>query len=115
MAVTSMQAAKLAKPPGNRRETQGGSETQGSVGQGITIREAERMLKALVEQGWLEKSRRGYFSLSPRALMELRGWLIETYNDVEESGEDEDGTGIRVPRIKFCPACKDIVTVVSEP
>ena len=70
------------------------------------------MLRALVDQGWFEKSRKGYYSLSPRALMELRGWLIETYNDVEES-EDEDGAA-RAPRIKFCQACKEIVTVVRS-
>ena len=115
MAITSMQAIKLTKPPSGsgRRETQGGSETQGSAGQGITIREAEKMLCALKDQGWFEKSSQGYFSLGPRALMELRGWLIETYNDAEES-EDENGAA-RVPKIKFCQACKDIVTVVSRP
>ena len=77
---------------------------------GITMIQAERMLKALVDEGWFEKSKKGYYGLSPRALMELRGWLIETYNDLdddEEEGED------RVLKIKLCYACKEIITVVS--
>ena len=109
MAVSGMEAVRLCKPPGGRerRETQGGSDTQGSAGMGLTMVQAEKMLKALVEQEWLEKSRKGYYSLSPRALMELRGWLLETYNE-----EDEDGEGL-VMKVKLCYACKDIVTVVS--
>ncbi|KAL9001409.1 MAG: hypothetical protein Q9188_005465 [Gyalolechia gomerana] len=109
MAITSMQAMRLHKPSDTeRRETQNGTETQGSVGQGLKMVEAEKMLKTLVEEGWLEKSRKGFYSLSPRALMELRGWLFETYNDVDdEDDEDEE----RTPRIKQCAACKEIVTM----
>lgn len=73
--------------------------------------QAEKMLKTLVEEGWFEKSRKGYYSLSPRALMELRGWLMETYNDVGDEDEDEEEE--RVVRVKLCFACKEIITVVS--
>lgn len=72
--------------------------------------EAEKMLKTLVEEGWFDKSKKGYYSLSPRALMELRSWLIETYNDADEEDDDDDE---RIPRIKQCAACKEIVTMVS--
>ncbi|KAI4255386.1 MAG: hypothetical protein LQ352_002588 [Teloschistes flavicans] len=107
MAITSMQALRLAKPSDNdRRETQDGA--QGGAGQGLKMFEAEKMLKTLVEEGWFEKSKSGYYSLSPRALMELRGWLIETYNDADEDDEDDDE---RIPRIKQCFACKEIVTM----
>ncbi|KAL8804792.1 MAG: hypothetical protein Q9182_002384 [Xanthomendoza sp. 2 TL-2023] len=110
MAITSMQAVRLHKAPdSDRRETQGGSVTQGSAGQGLKMVEAEKMLKSLVDEGWFEKSKRGYYSLSPRALMELRGWLIESYNDVDDEDDDEE----RLPRIKQCVACKEIVTMVS--
>ena len=109
MAINSMQAMKLARPAAEgRRESQNGA-TQGSSGQGLTLVQAEKMLKTLVEEGWFEKSRKGYYSLSPRALMELRGWLIETYNDPDEEEEEE-----RLPRIKKCMACKEIITVVSH-
>ena len=111
MAITSMQAIKLHKAPTeDGRQTQNGSETQGSAGQSLTMGQAEKLLKSLVEEGWLEKSQKGYYSLSPRALMELRGWLFETYNDVDEE-EDEDAAS---KKIKQCFACKDIITAVSN-
>lgn len=112
MAINSMQALQLCKPSAaERRETQNGATTQ-SAGQGLKLVEAERTLKSLVDEGWFEKSSKGYYSLSPRAIMELRGWLIETYNDVEDDGEDEEG--VRNPKIKLCEACKEIITVVSH-
>ncbi|GAB7366408.1 hypothetical protein MBLNU230_g8205t1 [Neophaeotheca triangularis] len=106
MAVTSMQALKVARP----RESLGAGRTQAAVAtNGVTIREAERVLEGLREEGWLELSEAGFFSLSPRALMELRGWLVETYNGVEvdEEGEEEEV----VKRIRHCKACGNIVTV----
>lgn len=107
MAITSMQAIKLHKAPTeDGRETQNGSETQGSSGQSLTMGQAEKMMKTLVEEGWFEKSQKGYYSLSPRALMELRGWLLETYNDVEEEEDEEP------KKIKQCFACKEIITTV---
>ena len=113
VAITSMQAMKLAKAPNeDRRETQNGSTTQGSSGQGLTLLQAEKMLKALVDGGWFEKSRKGFYSLSPRALMELRGWLLETYNHASSEDEDEDA-GERINRVKVCVACKEIMTSVS--
>ena len=69
--------------------------------------QAEKMLKSLVEEGWFEKSKKGFYSLSPRALMELRGWLTETYND------DDDDDDERVLKVKLCFACKEIITVVN--
>ena len=72
--------------------------------------QAEKVLKTLVEEGWFERSTKGFYSLSPRALMELRGWLIETYNDLDDEEEDDDD---RVLRIKLCVGCKEIITQVS--
>ena len=112
MAITSMQAIKLHKgPTEDARQTQNGTETQGSAGQNLTMGQAEKMMKTLVEEGWFEKSIKGFYSLSPRALMELRGWLWETYNDLEED-EEEDGRVSK--RIKQCFACKEIITTVSR-
>ena len=112
IAITSMQALRLTKPSHEDvGETQNGSTTQGSAGQGITMMQAEKVLKTLVEEGWFEKSKKGYYSLSPRTLMELRGWLIETYNDLGEEEDEEDDE--RVLRVKLCYACRDIITVVG--
>ena len=92
---------------------QNGTETQGSAGQSLTQVQAEKMMNTLVEEGWFEKSQRNFYSLSPRALMELRGWLLETYNDVddEEDGEEEGEASVS-KRIKLCFACKEIITTV---
>lgn len=105
MCLSSMDAAQLAR--GHRRETQNGN-TQSA---GLTIREGEDVLRRLLDEGWLEKSPKNFYSLSPRALMELRGWLMETYNEPVEVADDEEPRA--VDKIKFCHACKDILTVVG--
>ena len=112
MAVTSMQAIKVHKAPTeDGRQTQNGSETQGTAGQSLTMGQAEKMMRTLVEEGWFEKSIKGFYTLSPRALMELRGWLWETYNDIDgEEGEEEGAP----KKIKQCFACKEIITTVSK-
>ncbi|KAF2144931.1 uncharacterized protein K452DRAFT_356283 [Aplosporella prunicola CBS 121167] len=107
VALTSIQALNLHKAPRNAE----GSETQGSAGATLTMAAAQKLLNDMVEEGWMEKSRRGFLSLSPRALMELRGWLVETYNepvDAEEDGPEEVAARTRV---KMCEACREIVTV----
>lgn len=117
MAITSMDAVRLAKAPNdssNSRESQqtgsaAVTTAQGSSGQSLTMVQAQKMLDNLVVEGWFEKSAKGFYSLSPRALMELRGWLVDTYNDAEEEEEGEAG----VLKIKSCFSCKGIITVVS--
>ncbi|KAE8153497.1 Nse1 non-SMC component of SMC5-6 complex-domain-containing protein [Aspergillus avenaceus] len=105
MVVSSMQATQLAKAPSaDRRESTSATQTQGGAANSLTMSQAETVLGQLVDEGWLEKSRKGFYCLSPRGLMELRGWLVATYND-----ENEDGR--RMNKIKFCAACKDIITV----
>ncbi|KAF2425320.1 hypothetical protein EJ08DRAFT_401337 [Tothia fuscella] len=115
MAVKGMEAASnLCKPPRNREsnisstngDTQG-QATQSAPDKGITVVQAEKVLEKMVDEGWFMKSRAGYLSLTPRALMELRGWLVESYNE-EPDDEDE---GPQWQRIKMCEACRDIVTV----
>ncbi|KAI2228806.1 hypothetical protein LOZ12_003421 [Ophidiomyces ophidiicola] len=89
MVVSAMKAVQLARIPNSssRRESQ--AATQGGVAQQLSMREAEEMLKRLINEGWLEKTRKGNYGLTPRALMELRTWLVESYNDADE--EDYDG------------------------
>ncbi|KAK3709831.1 hypothetical protein LTR37_010659 [Vermiconidia calcicola] len=109
MAVTSMQALKLAKPPndGNRRE----SGTQAHAQAGLTMSQAEKTLENMVREGWFELSTRGFYTLSPRGLMELRGWLIDTYNDQPPDEGDDDEYDEPTEKIKLCRACKEIVTM----
>ncbi|KAL6248762.1 hypothetical protein RBB50_003824 [Rhinocladiella similis] len=105
MCLSGIDAIQVGRTQGNRRTTQDGdgnaTQTNAST---LGPKDAEAMLAKLVEEGWLEKSRSGFYSLSPRALMELKGWLVDTYNDEDEDGETRD-------KIKFCHACKEIITV----
>ena len=108
MVISPMQAIQLARNSSgqnNRRSMNAESQTtqSGGAAQSLSMTQAESMMKRLVEEGWLEKSRKDYFSLTPRGLMELRGWLVSTYNDETAN------------RIKSCNACGDIVTVVRLP
>lgn len=109
MALTGMQALQLYKAsPRSRESGANEGETQGSAGASLTMAQAQRVLDDLVEEGWFDKSPKGFLSLSPRALMELRGWLIDTYNE-PPNPEDSDDEGVE--RIKMCEACREIVTV----
>jgi hypothetical protein len=101
MAITGMQASetRIRKGP---HQSEGEASTQ-AADKGLTVDQVEKLLVKLVNERWIEKSREGFYRLAPRALMELRNWLVETYNDADEP----DGW----QRIKFCVACKDIVTV----
>ncbi|KAL4947766.1 Nse1 non-SMC component of SMC5-6 complex-domain-containing protein [Aspergillus filifer] len=111
LVVSSIEALQQSKVSGvDRREsgmtqatpTQGQSTQGGGAAQSLTMTQAEGVLKQLVEEGWFEKSRKEFYSLSPRGLLELRGWLVATYND-EDGGRNQ--------KIKFCAACRDIITV----
>ncbi|KAJ4387196.1 hypothetical protein N0V93_007785 [Gnomoniopsis smithogilvyi] len=109
MAVTAAQARKVARPPARneRHEDADGeeaSQTQQATDRGLKHSEVEKLLPSLVEEGWFEQSDEGFYSLSARSLMELKTWLLEAYNDLDAGLDDWQ-------RIKFCEACKDIVTV----
>ncbi|EQK99366.1 hypothetical protein G6O67_000389 [Ophiocordyceps sinensis] len=103
LAITEMQAIKFARP--NRRQSQGDADeaSQMSSDKGLKHSEVETVLVNLVQGGWFEKSKSGFYSVTPRALLELRPWLMNMFND-PDAGSDE------WQRIKFCEACKDIVT-----
>jgi hypothetical protein len=64
---------------------------------GITIQEADNVLTSLVHSAFFHKQGQ-YYSLAPRALMELRAYLKEMYND-------DDAV-----RIRDCEGCREIVT-----
>jgi non-structural maintenance of chromosomes element 1 len=101
MAITGMQAGEAKFRRGAGRQSVG-NDSQ-SVDKGVTGEQVEKLLAGLVKENWLERSKDGFYRLSPRALMELRTWLVDTYNDSDDPEEWQ--------RIKFCEACKEIVTV----
>lgn len=105
LAITEMQAIKLARPSRRQNHEDPEAQTQTTaVDRGLKHSEVESVLDSLVGGGWFEKSEEGFFRLSPRALLELRPWLIESFNDSDLGPDDWQ-------RIKFCEACRDIVTV----
>lgn len=101
MAVTGMQAVETKIRKAARR-SEGEAGTQ-AADKGLTVDQVEKLLAKLAQEKWIEKSREGFYRLSPRALIELRTWLIETYNDPDEPDEWQ--------RIKSCIACKELITV----
>lgn len=113
MAVKQMRAMQLARaPPRNRQSQSGDAESESQAleagAKTITQEEADNVLAQLVVQGFFRKSRAGYYSLAPRALMELRAYLKETYNDPPPEDEEDVEPTIR---IRDCEGCKEIVTV----
>ncbi|KAJ7582781.1 Nse1 non-SMC component of SMC5-6 complex-domain-containing protein [Mycena floridula] len=60
----------------------------------MTNTQAESVLNSFVAKGWLLKSKKGRFSLSTRTIMELGGYLKNTYPD----------------EFLECLICKDMVT-----
>ncbi|KAL8285712.1 hypothetical protein RB601_006085 [Gaeumannomyces tritici] len=110
MCLTEDQALKLSRPspPRNGRVSLGTDNGEGPASQatnkGLRHSEVLALLASLVAEGWLEKSRAGYYGLTPRALMELWAWMNETYNDPDAEGNEWQ-------RIKHCEACKDVVTI----
>lgn len=104
LCISGMDATKLGRPKKPSNADGDAQQTQSQApDKGLKHSEVEQMLYKLVSQGWLEQSREGYYSLTPRSLMELRTWLIDSYNDPDLGPEEWQ-------RIKFCKACKDIVT-----
>jgi len=99
MAVSSMQVLKKEIVRPGRQDLGEGAQP---ADRGLTQQEAEKCLGVLVSEGWFELSKESYYTLSPRALMELRSWLVSSFNDPDD---EEDGQ-----RIKYCEACKEIVT-----
>ncbi|KAI1499313.1 RING-like domain-containing protein [Biscogniauxia marginata] len=111
MCLDEMQANKLRTAPRRAddedeemRDGEDPAQPQTQALRGLKPSEAEAVMRSMVDEGWFERSREGLYSLSPRALMELRSWLVESYNDPDaEEGEWQ--------RVKFCEACREIVTV----
>ncbi|KAK5070145.1 hypothetical protein LTS08_001156 [Lithohypha guttulata] len=100
MCIAGKDALNLTRA--GRRETQTQNGENQATKFNLTAHEAEVLLAKLVAEGWLNKSQKGFYSLSPRGLMELKIWLEETYNDEENEYK----------KIKTCEACKEVITVL---
>jgi non-structural maintenance of chromosomes element 1 len=108
MAITQMQAIKLARPP-PPPQTQADDDDDEATqttnkDKGLKHSEVEEVLANLVDGGWFEKSRHNFYSLTSRGLLELRPWLIETFNDPDAEADDWQ-------RIKQCEACRELLTI----
>ncbi|KAI1459309.1 Nse1 non-SMC component of SMC5-6 complex-domain-containing protein [Annulohypoxylon moriforme] len=118
--LDGMQANKLRSAPreveveenGNGVGGNGEGGGNGGNGEGTQMVAATRALKSsevenvmrnMVDEGWFERSAKGFYSLAPRALIELRSWLVDAYNDPDAEPDEWQ-------RIKFCEACREIVT-----
>ncbi|KAL5331783.1 hypothetical protein ACEPPN_001321 [Leptodophora sp. 'Broadleaf-Isolate-01'] len=109
MAISSFQALeskirKASKENVDEEGSQAQTQTQ-APDKGVTPDQTQALLKSLAEEGWIARSRENFFTLTPRALMELKSWLVETYNDNALDDNDE------WQPIKHCEACKEIVTI----
>jgi hypothetical protein len=107
MAIRVMDAVRLVRPS---RESGVGGGGDGAESQAnkilLTMAGAEKLIQSLVEEEWLDRSPAGFVTLSPRGLLELRGWLVDSYND-------SDAAAGEWQRVKNCEGCKQIVTMVS--
>lgn len=68
----------------------------------MSASEGENFLKRVVDEGWLDRSSKGRYSLSIRALAELKKTLIDQYG--VRSAENSEG------QITLCKGCNEIVT-----
>ncbi|KAF1837078.1 hypothetical protein BDW02DRAFT_628317 [Decorospora gaudefroyi] len=110
MAIRHTEASQLARVSAATRRSQinnGGGAASESQDGGISLAEADAVLTALVTSSFFQFSSAGYYALAPRALIELRAYLKETYNE----GAHENEEGREVVRIRDCEGCREIVTV----
>jgi hypothetical protein len=112
MALKHNEASQLARNSRRNRQSQFNDPDDAAAtdsqpaDQGITIQEADAVLDALVHEAFFEKSRAGYYSLAPRALMELGPYLKEMYNEERTDDDDEPP----VTRIHDCEGCRELMT-----
>ncbi|KAI2629458.1 Nse1 non-SMC component of SMC5-6 complex-domain-containing protein [Xylaria nigripes] len=108
LCLDEMQANKLRIPSRPDDEDldvdDGETQTQTPAAKGLKSSEVEVVMRSMVDEGWFDRSADGFYYLSVRALLELRSWLIESYNDPDADANEWQ-------RVKFCEACKDMVTI----
>lgn len=83
-------------------------------GVGLTKTAGEAALNMFIREDWLERSKTGFLGLSERGLLELREYLVEMFNDVEEVEEGSEEVR-RLDKIRKCHVCSQILTKVPPP
>jgi len=83
------------------------SNLSSAQGVGMTKTAAEAAMHNFIREGWLKKSRNGFITITERGLLELKEYLMEMFNDMDEEG------GGRVDKLRTCHACQEIITKVS--
>jgi hypothetical protein len=78
-------------------------------GVNLTKTAGQAALHAFIREGWLEKSRNGFITVSERGLLELKGYVMEMFNDIDDDDGEEGG---RVDKMRTCNGCQEIVTKV---
>lgn len=74
----------------------------------LTKSAGEVALHEFIREGWLEKSRNGFITITERGLQELKEYLMEMFNDMDEEG------GGRVDKMRTCHTCQEIITKVQS-
>lgn len=104
MCITIQEALALSRPPRHAPDASTGEATQiNSADKGLRHSDVKRMMDDLVAGGWLEKSVDDFYAPSRRTLVELRTWLLDTYNDPDLPPDEWQ-------RIKTCEGCREVVT-----
>lgn len=113
-ATEAVRLAKVAQTQQTQLQQQEQEQTQSvAPAASITMQRAEEVLREMCGAGWFERSEAGYVSLGPRGIMELKGWLQGMYDEPEEEGDTAEDVE-RGRRVRFCEACKEMLTVVSH-
>ncbi|MBE3050213.1 hypothetical protein IMZ48_48495 [Candidatus Bathyarchaeota archaeon] len=104
LCITRAEAVALCRPPRHAPDASTGDATPtNTTDRGLRHSDVHRVMDDLVAGAWFEKSPDGFYALAPRALVELRTWLLDTYNDPDApAGEWQ--------RVKNCEACREVVT-----
>jgi len=86
------------------------SNLSSAQGVNMTKTAADFALHNFIREGWLEKSRNGFITITERGLLELKGYITEMFTDM-----DEEESGRRVDKLRTCHACQEIITKVPLP
>ena len=80
----------------------------------VTRAAGESLLGAFVARGWLCRSKRGRYTLAPRAIVELDGWLNAEYEDYVQKCARCAKTVFSVRKLSFFEAGVGLMKVIVK-